>query len=208
MPNRFGKTADGLVPQNCTSGSKVISVNSFNSATLQEHDIDVTEPPGLESEWMLQFVREINAHNVIAIAHNNPKYVDPETGDTAINALSRVNTGRPDFKSKELLEHLQLFVSKGVSLNRHNQGGYHPLASFTFDRVSDNIETGATMSMYLDALLWKDPERRISNHINVNMKTRDGATALYNAAVRARLDSVRSLIEAGANVNVRLGMLS
>lgn len=208
MPNRFGRTADGFIPKKGAFESKVIGTNSFNTAILQENDIHVAETPGLESEWMLQFVGEINAHNVIGIAHNNPKYVDPETGDTAVNALSRVNTGRLDFKSKELLEHLQLFVSKGVSLNQHNYAGCHPLASFTLDRVSDKIETGATMSMYLDALLWKDPERRISNHINVNMKTRDGTTALYNAAVRARLDSVRSLIEAGANVNARLGILS
>ena len=175
---------------------------------MQEDDIHVAETPGLESEWMLQFLGEINAHNIIGVAYNNPGYVDPETGDTVINALSRVNTGRLDFKSEELLEHLRLFAAKGVSLNRHNYDGYHPLASFTFDRVSDSIETGTIMSMYLDALLWKDPERRISNHINVNMKTRDGVTALYNAAVRARLDSVRSLIEAGANVNARLGILS
>ena len=63
------------------------------------------------------------------------------------------------------------------------------------------------MSKYLDALLWKDARRRVPNKINVNMKNREGATALYYAAVRARPDSVRSLIEAGANVNARIGEL-
>jgi hypothetical protein len=38
------------------------------------------------------------------------------------------------------------------------------------------------------------------------MRNREGATALYYAAIRARPDSVRSLIEAGANVNARLGI--
>jgi len=36
------------------------------------------------------------------------------------------------------------------------------------------------------------------------MRNREGASTLYYAAVRARPDSVRSLIDAGANVNARL----
>jgi ankyrin repeat protein len=62
------------------------------------------------------------------------------------------------------------------------------------------------MSKYLDALLWKNSKERNSNNINVNMKDREGATALYCAAIRGRPDSTRSLIEAGANVNARLGL--
>jgi ankyrin repeat protein len=38
------------------------------------------------------------------------------------------------------------------------------------------------------------------------MKDREGATALHSAAILGRPDSVRSLIEAGANVNARSGM--
>jgi ankyrin repeat protein len=63
------------------------------------------------------------------------------------------------------------------------------------------------MSKYLDAILWKTTNERIFNNINVNMKDREGATALHCAAVRGRPDSTRSLIEAGANVNARLGKL-
>ena len=61
------------------------------------------------------------------------------------------------------------------------------------------------MSKYLDAILWKNVKERLSNKISVNMKDRNGATALYYAAVCGRPDSTRSLIEAGANVNARLG---
>lgn len=60
------------------------------------------------------------------------------------------------------------------------------------------------MSKYLDALLWKDTRMRTPNKINVNMRNREGAPALYYAASRGRPDSVRSLIEAGANVNARI----
>ena len=61
------------------------------------------------------------------------------------------------------------------------------------------------MSKFLDAILWKNIKERLSNKISVNMKDRKGATALHYATVRGRPDSTRSLIEAGANVNARLG---
>lgn len=69
-------------------------------------------------------------------------------------------------------------------------------------------ETGATMSKYLDTILGKDLEERLRNKVKVNMKDREGATALHSAAILGRPDSVRSLIEAGANVNARSGMFS
>jgi len=47
----------------------------------------------------------------------------------------------------------------------------------------------------------------VPNHVNVNMKDREGATALHAAAVRGRPDSVRSLVEAGGCVNARSGGL-
>lgn len=61
------------------------------------------------------------------------------------------------------------------------------------------------MSKYLDLILWKNIKEHLHNNINVDMKDREGATALHCAAVRGRPDPTRSLIEAGANVNARLG---
>jgi len=103
-----------------------------------------------------------------------------------------------------LLQKVEDFVSKDVDLNLHNRDRHSPLAAFIQERPClgpQNEESGAILSKYLDALLWKDTRRRIPNRINVNMRNRAGASALYYAAIRARPDSVRSLIEAGANVN-------
>jgi ankyrin repeat protein len=133
-----------------------------------------------------------------------PSYVDAETGDNVLHALARLKL--PERGS--LLSKIQDFVSKDIDLNLHNKDRDCPLAAFIRERPFQGIEsdeTGATMSKYLDALLWKDSRRRIPNKINVNLRNHAGATALYYAATRARPDSVRSLIEAGANVNARLG---
>lgn len=134
----------------------------------------------------------------------DPSYVDSDTGDNVLHALAKIKIP----ERGALLTKIREYVLKGVDLNLHNRERESPLAAFIKERPflgKENDETGATMSKYLDALLWKDARQRIPNKINVNMRNREGATALYYAAIRARPDSVRSLIEAGANVNARLG---
>jgi hypothetical protein len=151
--------------------------------------------------------RQQKAYLVLGRAYTEPSYIDPDTGDNVLHALARV---KPPERGS-LLPKIHDFVMKDIDLNHHNRDRDSPLAAFISERPflgKQDDETGATMSKYLDALLWKDPRRRISNRINVNMRNREGATALYYAAIRARPDSVRSLIEAGANVNARLGMFS
>jgi ankyrin repeat protein len=151
--------------------------------------------------------RQKRAWDLLHRASKEPSYVDPVTGDNALHALSRVRF--PQTRSHlKILSSIRAFVSKdSVDLNLQNREQESPLTAIICHRPFQGIEsdeTGATMSKYLDALLWKDPLRRIPNKINVNMRNRKGATALYYAAIRGRPDSVRSLIEAGANVNVRL----
>jgi hypothetical protein len=153
------------------------------------------------SEWELQQVKQIEAHKILSASFDDPRYVDPQSGDNVFHALSRLPSQKND-----ILSNLVNFIKKGANLNLHNFNGYHPLFSFISDRPSED-ETGAAMCRYLDALLWQDSRRLINNNINVNMKNRKGESALYGAAVRARPDSVRSLIAAGANVNARSGMM-
>lgn len=152
--------------------------------------------------------RQKRAWEILNRASTAPSYVDPETGDNALHALARLRFSQTGFHMK-ILSEIRNFVSKdGADLNLHNRERDSPIAAFICEEHFRGIkgdETGATMSKYLDALLWKDPLRRIPNKINVNMRNREGATALYYAAVRGRPDSVRSLIEAGANVNATLG---
>lgn len=166
-----------------------------------------TSPGGLDREFAANQERQDKAYAILGRASVEPSYVDPETGDNILHALSRLRL--PERGS--LLAKIQDFVAKDVDLNVHNKERDSPLAAFIRERPFlgvESDETGATMSKYLDALLWKDARRRIPNKINVNMKNREGATALYYAATRARPDSVRSLIEAGANVNARIGKIS
>ncbi|KAE9375763.1 hypothetical protein N431DRAFT_333696 [Stipitochalara longipes BDJ] len=144
--------------------------------------------------------RQRKAYDILGRASMEPSYVDPDTGDNVLHALARLKPGG------SLLSKIQEFVLKDIDLNLHNRDRDCPLAAFISERPflgKHNDETGATMSKYLDALLWKDARCRIPNRINVNMRNREGVTALYYAAMRARPDSVRSLIEAGANVNAR-----
>ncbi|KAG0645503.1 Ankyrin repeat-containing cofactor 2 [Hyphodiscus hymeniophilus] len=136
-----------------------------------------------------------------------PSYVDPETGDNALHALSRIQLRQVGSYMK-MLSSIRAFARKDdLDLNLQNRDQESPLTSIVRHRPAQGMgshETGATMSKYLDALLWKDPLQRLPNKINVNMRNRKGATALYYAAIRGRPDSVRSLIEAGANVNAKL----
>lgn len=151
--------------------------------------------------------RQQKAYDILGRASMEPSYIDPDTGDNVLHALARLKPA----ERGSLLSKIHEFVLKDIDLNLHNRNQDSPLAAFISERPflgKHNDETGATMSKYLDALLWNDARHRIPNRINVNMRNREGATALYYAAIRARPDSVRSLIEAGANVNARLGTLS
>ncbi|KAK0100844.1 hypothetical protein ONS95_007291 [Cadophora gregata] len=155
------------------------------------------------NDFTMHQTRQDQAYKILGRASIEPSYVDPDTGDNILHALSRLRLP----ESGSLLEKIRDFVSKDIDLNVHNKERDSPLTAFIRERPFlgvESDETGATMSKYLDALLWKDTRRRVPNKINVNMKNREGATALYYAAVRARPDSVRSLIEAGANVNARI----
>ncbi len=167
---------------------------SNNSSATNEVDFAVTQD------------RQEKAYQILGRASmGDPSYVDPDTGDNVLHALARLKLK----ERRGLLLKIEEFVAQDIDLNLHNREGDCPLAAFIRERPflgRNNDETGATMSKYLDALLWKDARHRIPNKLNVNMRNREGATALYYAAIRARPDSVRSLIEAGANVNAQLGM--
>lgn len=155
--------------------------------------------------------RQKKAWDLLGRASAEPSYVDPETGDNALHALSYIRFPHNGSHMK-ILSKIRAFVLKdGVDLNLQNREQESPLTAIICNRPFQGMEsdeTGATMSKYLDALLWRDSLRRIPNNINVNMRNRKGATALYYAAIRGRPDSVRSLIEAGANANARLSKWS
>src|SRR5450432_2184708 len=195
--DRFCKTAKDVLPVDYYRFTDSrIDLATFDTKIPVEDDGMKPHPCGVD--WQVEYQKQVDAEATIRIAwENNTCYVDNKTGDSALNALSRVNPQMYD-----VLLHLLHFVQNGADVNLHNRDGNHPLASFTSERPFEN-ETGATKAMYLDALLWKDQKLRVRTNINVNMKNRTGETALHNAAVRARLDSVRSLIEADANVNAR-----
>ena len=175
-----------------------LSTPSFDS---QEHE----SPPTVLFDKIAE--RQKKAWDILRLASAEPSYVDPETGDNALHALSCVRFPQTGSHMK-ILSSLRAFVSQDVvDLNLQNREQESPLTSIICHRPVhgiENDETGATMSKYLDALLWKNALKRTPNKINVNMQNRKGATALYYAATLGRPDSVRSLIEAGANVNVRL----
>jgi hypothetical protein len=159
--------------------------------------------PTHEVDFVVTQGKQDKAYQILGHATMHPSYVDPETGDNVLHALARLKLP----ERRALLSKIQEFVLKDIDLNLQNRERNCPLAAFIRERPFlgiENDETGATMSKYLDALLWKDARHRIPNKINVNMRNREGATALYYASIRARPDSVRSLIEAGANVNARL----
>lgn len=174
-------------------------------AILPKLGLDAGGIAANRNDFALNQLRQDTAWEILGRAHiDHPSYVDPATGDNVFHALARIHLA----DSSYLLSKIQDFVSKDVDLNRLNRDKYSPLVAFITERPvleKHGQESGAVFSKYLDALLWKDPQRRIPNKINVNLRNREGATALYYAAVRGRPDSVRSLIEAGANVNVRIG---
>jgi len=149
------------------------------------------------------------AWTIIGLATSGqPLYVDPETGDNPWHALSRLSVDV--LPRDELLRKIQLFLSLGVDLNLPNREGEYPLVAFIRGRPSlkpKDDETGVQRSKYLEFLVWKDPRAlaRVPNLINVNIRDRYGASALYYAALLGQPECVKSLIERGANVHSRLG---
>jgi hypothetical protein len=165
-----------------------------------------TSPPDPESldMWQIKQLKQMNAYNTIVKAHENPRYMDSTTKDTVLHALSRVIVpSRGVMQRNDIIQDLRQFVARGVNLNWHNRDGHHPLAAFICNQDFRGSETGATMAKYIDIVLGKGAKHDDGNDINVNMMTRSGSTALCEAAMQAQSDPVRSLIEAGANVNAR-----
>ena len=198
--NRFGKSAKDIRPSTYQYGQTMFAADTFNTTG--------TSPPNLESsgmsEWEQNFLKQMNVPKILIEAHHNPHYVDNTTKDTILHALSRVSVLSIGVMQKNnIIQDLRQFVAKGVNLNRHNRDGHHPLAAFICNQDFRGSETGATMAKYIDILLWKGGKHGDHNDINVNMMSRNGATALHEAAIQAQSDTVRSLIEAGANVNAR-----
>jgi hypothetical protein len=233
IPDRFGTTAEDIMPLTYDCHGQVIDsipTNCFPETDQRIHQGKedchsmMHDVSGVE-QWRLQHIKQMKAQTIVLEAHHQPNYVDPETGDNVIHALSTLEPSNDillnleHFSSKDvgfnlhrregnyILLNLEYFVQKNVDLNLHNREGKHPLESFVWNRPGEERETGATMSKYLDAILWRDLKERAKNNVSVNMKDREGATALHCAAIRGRPDSVRSLIEAGANVNARAGKL-
>ncbi|KAE8444619.1 hypothetical protein EG329_014367 [Mollisiaceae sp. DMI_Dod_QoI] len=225
-PDRFGRTPHDVVPLSYDCHGQVIDpapINSFreNKETTGISGEMVIGQSGIFPEWRQPQIKQIKSQEVVLEARRNQAYVDPATGDNVLHALSRLkssndillrlehfdprdtNVSLHQREGNQILLHLENFVPKGVDLNLHNREGNHPLKSFICDRPSEENETGATISKYLDALLWRDCTERVRTIVNVNMKDREGGIALHSAAIRGRPDSVRSLIAAGANVNAR-----
>jgi ankyrin repeat protein len=179
----------------------MFAADTFNTINTSPPELDSPEM----SEWQRNLLKQMNAYNTWVEAHKNPHYIDSITKDTVMHALSRVNVqSRGVMQKNDIIQDLRQFVTKGVNLNWHNRDGHHPLAAFICNQDFRGSETGATMAKYIDILLWKGGKHGDRNDINVNMMSRNGATALHEAAIQAQSDTVRSLIEAGANVNARL----
>ncbi|KAF4633572.1 hypothetical protein G7Y89_g4554 [Cudoniella acicularis] len=189
-----------------SAGYNVVVSDGFEN--IPQRPIDPTTytfflDANAEGAFDFNRVRQRIAREITKHASTDPTFVHPETGDNILHALARLRFQ----ESADLITQIRDFASQDVDLNLRNWNEDGPLSTFTQEPPAEGPtrdDTGATISKYLDALLWKDPKKRIPNKINVNMRNREGATPLYYAAIRARPDSVRSLIEAGANVNARL----
>lgn len=192
--DRFGSYATSNDPPWWTETIDFPSDPADDTVSTSSPDVEVSG-----TEW------EDNPYDPIIQAYGNPHTFDRKTKDTIFHALSRVNVeSRGSIQSSDMIKYLQDFVTKGVSRNWHNAEGQTPLTAFIYNKDLRGSETGATMATYIDVILWKDCEPFQHNEINVDMMNRRGATALYEAAIRGQAHSVRSLIEAGANVNARL----
>lgn len=223
--DRFGRTAEDVVPLIYDCHGQVIETDHRHSSQSSNENFVETRA-GMTCEDMLaaelrsQQVKQIKAQDIVLQARHQPTYVDP-SNDNILHALSRLKAGNDTLLSlgfnandsnfqrqgNLILLSLEYFIPRGVDLNLHNLDGCFPLKAFVCERPWEDAETGATLSRYIDAILWKDSKARVPNNINVNLKDREGATALHAAASRGKPDSVRSLIEAGGNVNARSGEL-
>lgn len=199
--NRFGKSPKDIRPPDYAFGQTMYATETLTTRTTPLPDLESSAM----SEWHQNDIKNMNSYNILVEAHQNPHYVDSTTKDSILHALSRVSRqSRGVMQKNDIIQDLKKFVTKGVNLNRHNRDGHSPLTAFICNQDLRGNETGATMAKYIDILLWKGGKHGVLNDINVNMMNRKGATAIYEAAVQAQSDTVRSLIEAGANVNARL----
>jgi hypothetical protein len=199
--NRFGESAKDLSPSDYKVGQTMFAADTFSTINALALD---PEPPQM-SEWQTKLLKQMDAYNIIVKAHKNPRYVDRRTQDTALHALSRVNVqSKGAMQKSDIIQDLLHFVARGVNLNRHNRDGHHPLAAFICNQEFRGSETGAIMARYIDIMLWRGGKHGDGNDINVDMMTGSGSTAICEAAIQALSDPVRSLIEAGANVNARM----
>ena len=223
--DRFGRTAEDVIPLNYDCHGQVIETDhrrpsrasNENFGAVQE---GMTCDDILTADFHAQQVKQIKAQNILLEARRRPTYVDPTSNDNVLHALSRLKSSNDTLLNLEhfmsttphhpregnhIFTNLNYFIPLNVDLNLHNRHGNFPLKAFICERPWEDAETGATLCKYLDTILWKDARARVPNHVNVNMKDREGATALHAAAVRGRPDSVRSLVEAGGCVNARSG---
>ncbi|KAE9368274.1 ankyrin [Stipitochalara longipes BDJ] len=222
VPDRFGRTPEDILPLTYDCHGQVIDQKPLKAWQRHsaKHSSDTTSENLSPDEWRLERVKQIKAQDIVLEARYRPSYIDPSTGDNAVHALSRLESTNDillkleHFTLKDsatlhnregnyILLNLEYFIARGIDLNLLNLEGSHPLRSFIRERPGKGKETGATMSKYLDTILGKDLEERLRNKVKVDMKDREGATALHSAAILGRPDSVRSLIEAGACVNAR-----
>lgn len=231
VPDRFGRTPEDILPLTYDCHGQVIGAAPMKAwqrrSKLPEDLLSPSEPTPSSSD----LERQIRAQEIIFKTRYQHKYIDPLTGDNAVHALSRLDSTNdillnlshfsisspssplspsPAVNNREgnyILLNLSYFISRGIDLNLLNLEGSHPLRSFIRERGQGGMgkETGATMSKYLDTILGKDLEERLRNKVRVDLRDREGATALHSAAILGRPDSVRSLIEAGACVNARSG---
>jgi len=155
-----------------------------------------------------EFQLQQRSWTIIVHATMDPGYVDPETGDSVLHALSKLT--QDALPRHELLSKLRLFVSADVDLNLPNKAMEYPLVALLRSRrrlESGHDETGAQKSKYLETLIWMDPRATVPNRINVNIQDGARLSALYHAALMGQPESVKSLIDGGANVNGRIGEL-
>lgn len=223
--DRFGRTAEDVIPLKYDCHGQLIdeqpSLSRRTSGESEAGQEGLTCVDVLTAEWRSQQLSQIKAQQIIVEARRDAKYMDTKTRENALHALSRLKnnndtlnlgpltqdcaeTAQQNREGNNILLNLTYFITRAVDLNLHDRSGCFPLKAFICNRSLES-ETGATLSKYVDAILWKDFKARIPNAVNVNMKDREGLTALHFASVRGRPDSVRSLIEAGANANARAG---
>lgn len=221
--DRFGRIAEDVMPLTYDCHGQVIETDHRHlSQSSNEESVETREGMTCEdmltAEFRSQQATQIKAQNIVLQARHQPTYVD-QSNDNVLHALSRLKAGNDTLlnlgftasdpstqrQGKLILMSLEYFIPRGVDLNLHNRDGCFPLKAFICERPRGEEETGATLSKYLDAILWRDSKARIPNNVNVNLKDREGATALHAAAIRGRPDSVRTLIEAGGNVNAKSG---